>query len=327
MSSQEFVPAAESLSSPFIAGEDPPEALGFRQFILKVAERCNYNCDYCYMYNMQDQSWRDRTTFMSLDTIRTTAERIAEHVGQFGLEEVQVILHGGEPLLRVRNDPQFIKWIADLFRKTVSGRVEFGLQTNGSLLNETVLDQLLAAEIGVGVSVDGSRSVHNEHRKYHNGQGTYEDTMRGIKLLEQPKYQTIYGGLLYVIGEVAVDPLTEYEAVTRGDRNNPDLRFDRLPPALNFLLPLGNWSQPPPGRGPNGTTPYADWLIPIYDHWRSSGDSAHIRIRLFDTIQALLLGRPNNAEDFGLAPPANVVIESDGSIELVDAWWGSLHGP
>src|ERR1043166_2879062 len=30
----------------------------FREFVLKVHSRCNLTCDYCYIYEMADQSWR-----------------------------------------------------------------------------------------------------------------------------------------------------------------------------------------------------------------------------------------------------------------------------
>ena len=31
-----------------------------REFIVKVHSRCDLSCDYCYMYEMADQSWRSR---------------------------------------------------------------------------------------------------------------------------------------------------------------------------------------------------------------------------------------------------------------------------
>ncbi|MGH8573602.1 MAG: FxsB family cyclophane-forming radical SAM/SPASM peptide maturase, partial [Gammaproteobacteria bacterium] len=36
-----------------------------RQFVLKVYSRCNLACDYCYVYQMADQTWRDRPLVMS----------------------------------------------------------------------------------------------------------------------------------------------------------------------------------------------------------------------------------------------------------------------
>ena len=41
--------------------------LPFREFVLKIHSRCDLACDYCYMYTMADQSWRDRPVIRSLN--------------------------------------------------------------------------------------------------------------------------------------------------------------------------------------------------------------------------------------------------------------------
>src|SRR5260370_9616576 len=69
------------------------------QFVLKVHSRCDLACDHCYVYESADQSWRDRPMAISDRVIAQTAQRIAEHAGSHQLGTVQVILHGGEPLL------------------------------------------------------------------------------------------------------------------------------------------------------------------------------------------------------------------------------------
>jgi uncharacterized protein len=70
-----------------------------RQFVLKVHSRCNLACDYCYVYESVDQSWRRQPKQIAAATVRATGERIAEHAKRHSLERVTVTLHGGEPLL------------------------------------------------------------------------------------------------------------------------------------------------------------------------------------------------------------------------------------
>jgi uncharacterized protein len=62
-------------------------------------------------------------------------------------------------------------------------------------------------------------------------------------------------------------------------------------------------------------TPYADWLIAIFDHWYSAPGT---RVRLFEEIMKLLLGADASHEMLGLSPTRIVVIETDGAIELAD---------
>ena len=75
----------------------PPVPLS--QIVLKVHSRCDLACDHCYVYEAADQSWRGRPMVISDEVISQTARRIAEHANAHALPAVQVILHGGEPLL------------------------------------------------------------------------------------------------------------------------------------------------------------------------------------------------------------------------------------
>src|SRR5579871_3238506 len=77
--------------------------VAFREFIVKVHSRCDLSCDYCYMYEMADQSWRDQPRVMTGETAAVTARRIGEHARAHGLGEITLILHGGEPLLAGRD--------------------------------------------------------------------------------------------------------------------------------------------------------------------------------------------------------------------------------
>ncbi|MBO0800044.1 MAG: 4Fe-4S cluster-binding domain-containing protein, partial [Blastocatellia bacterium] len=77
--------------------------LPFREFIVKVHSRCDLACDYCYMYEMADQSWRDQPRAMPVEIAEATARRIGEHASTHGLRDVTLILHGGEPLLAGRD--------------------------------------------------------------------------------------------------------------------------------------------------------------------------------------------------------------------------------
>src|ERR1700692_4635994 len=77
--------------------------LPFREFIVKVHSRCDLACDYCYMYEMADQSWRGQPRAMSPETVDLNARRIGEHVSAPPRERATLLLRGGEPLLAGRD--------------------------------------------------------------------------------------------------------------------------------------------------------------------------------------------------------------------------------
>jgi len=75
----------------------------FREFIVKIHSRCDLSCDYCYMYEMADQSWRDQPRRMAPETAKHTANCIGQHVRGHRTSSIALVLHGGEPLLAGRD--------------------------------------------------------------------------------------------------------------------------------------------------------------------------------------------------------------------------------
>ncbi|NVI92752.1 FxsB family radical SAM/SPASM domain protein [Actinomadura sp. BRA 177] len=283
-----------------------------RDFILKVHSRCNLACDYCYMYEMADQGWRKQPRRMSRQVIEWTAQRIAEHARMNLLSEVEVVLHGGEPLLagaeHLRHAIEVI--LADCGPDV---RVGFSVQTNGVLLDELFLDLFAEYDVTVGVSVDGDEEGHDRHRRRADGRGSYRAVRDGIERLTDLRYRHLFGGLLSTV-ELRNDPIVTYESL---------LAFG--PPEVDFLLPHGNWDAPPPGRPPDESTPYGDWLIEIFDRWYAV-EAADVRIRLFSEIIRLLFGRMSASEAVGLSPVAVAVVETNGEIEQVDSLKSAYEG-
>jgi uncharacterized protein len=241
---------------------------------------------------------------MSIPVIRAAARRMAEHVREHQLTDVRVVLHGGEPLLA---GPDLIAATASILRNALPAEtsIEITIQTNGLLLDEKYLALLLELGIGVGVSIDGTAQVNDRRRHRRNGQGSHAEVARALRLLGREIFRPIFRGLLCTI-DLSADPLSVYHALS-----------DFAPPAVDFLLPHGNWSNPPPGRSGNPvSTPYADWLVAIFDHWYPAPSTP---IRLFEGIIGLLLGLKSGTEAVGLSPSTLVVVETDGSIEQVPA--------
>jgi sulfatase maturation enzyme AslB (radical SAM superfamily) len=57
-----------------------------------VRSQCDLSCDYCYMYKMADQSWREQPRIMSAETADLTAQRIGEQARSHDLDRVTLIL-------------------------------------------------------------------------------------------------------------------------------------------------------------------------------------------------------------------------------------------
>jgi uncharacterized protein len=279
-------------------------AVPFRQFILKVHSRCNLSCSYCYVYEMADQGWRGLPQRMSPSVAGRTVERIAEHAERHALPSVDVILHGGEPLLTGA------QWLTDFvgsLRAQVRVPVHVAVQTNGTLLDRPMLAALKQLKVKVGVSLDGDAEATGRHRRYANGRSSFDAVADGLDLLRSPEFVDCYSGILCTI-DLANDPLSTYEAL---------LKFS--PPALDLLLPHANWSSPSPGDG------YAQWLITVFERWYTA-PRQETRIRLFSELIQLVLGHPGEVEGLGLLPSTLIVIDTDGAVKQLDSLSSAYPG-
>ncbi|ONH59874.1 radical SAM protein [Frankia sp. CcI49] len=285
----------------------------FRQFVLKVNSRCNLSCTYCYVYHLADQSWRRQPVTMSREVVAATAGRIAAHAARHQLTRVEVILHGGEPLLA---GAAFLDHVARQIRSAVAPdtAVELTVQTNGTLLTPAFLELCADVEMKIGVSVDGGPADNDRRRVRHDGGGSHASVEAGLRLLTSERFRPLLSGLLCVV-DLHSDPVTVYENLLAWQ-----------PPAMDFLLPHGNWTSRPPGRDEDERlAPYGDWLGALFERWYSAPED-ETDIRLFLEIIVLLLGGDSQVETVGLSPSSVLVIETDGTVEQVDALKSAYPG-
>ncbi|WP_228001497.1 FxsB family cyclophane-forming radical SAM/SPASM peptide maturase [Nocardia australiensis] len=289
------------------------EPLPFTEFIVKIHSRCNLACDYCYIYEMADQSWRDQPKTMSRNVFDDACRMIGDHARIFALPAVDLVFHGGEPLMVGHRD---LEYFARRARELLEPIVEVGLgmQTNGVLLDDEFLRICDQWNIQVGVSIDGDETGNDRHRRDRRGMGSYARVAEGLARLTTDEHRHLFSGLLCTI-DVDNDPVQTYEALAKF-----------APPAVDFLLPHGNWTTPPPASGiHDGTTPHADWLIAVFDRWYNAPVS-ETNVRLFGDIIDLILGGEPTSETVGLGPIRLAVIETDGTLEQVDELKSTFAG-
>jgi uncharacterized protein len=270
----------------------PPVPLS--EFVLKVASRCDLACDHCYVYEGPDQSWRGRPLTMPDEVISQTARRIAEHAASHHLNSVQVVLHGGEPLLAGRAR---LGRIANELRSALHGTcgLDLRIHTNGVVLDERFCELFAEHDVRVGISIDGDLAANDRHRRYADGRSSYDKVIRAIGLLRTGRFRRLYAGLLCTI-DVANDPAAVYDALIELD-----------PPRIDFLLPHATW-ECPPARTAGADAEYADWLIAIFERWLAAGRP--VAVRTFESVISTLTGGGSTTEALGLAPSNAVFSES-----------------
>jgi len=132
----------------------------------ELTGRCNLQCVHCRSSSSLDQ---DAGEFSTAEAFRLL-EDIASYASPV------LVLSGGEPLLRE-------DWYEIACHGTEKG-LRVCLATNGTLVNETVCQKILAAGVRmVSLSLDGAApEVHDDFR---GQQGAFQGVMRAIELFQR----------------------------------------------------------------------------------------------------------------------------------------------
>ena len=147
--------------------------------VLQSTPFCNLDCCYCYL--------PDRTSKrqMSQATLERTFERV--FTSSFLSKHLTVLWHAGEPL--VPGVAYYENAFATIDRLRPQGlAVTHSIQTNATLLNLRWIDFFRAHDVRVGVSIDGPADLNDRSRKTRVGGGSFEQAMRGIRLLQDNDY-------------------------------------------------------------------------------------------------------------------------------------------
>lgn len=270
------------------------------QIVLKVAERCNLNCTYCYVYNHVDKSYLQRPKFMSAAIYEHVLQRMREHCDRH-LHRMSISFHGGEPTLV--GAQQFDRF-AGRAREVLGRRLDgISIQTNATLIDYDWAEAFARHKVQIGVSLDGPAAVHDALRVDGRGRGSHEAVLRGIAILQNAGLELF---ILTVIspGQSGLDIY----------RYLRDLGIR----AMDFLLPDVSHDSKAQWYGAFGPTPIADYLLPIFDTWMEE-DNPDVTIRLFDDLLRLLMGGRGQTDALGNASMGYLVVETDGAIEALDS--------
>ncbi|MDI4643527.1 radical SAM protein [Cohnella hashimotonis] len=267
-------------------------------FIIKVTSRCNLNCSYCYMFNKGDTTFQSKPKIMLRETAILALNKIYSYSMKHKISEIDVVLHGGEPLL---SGKEWVSWFLEKSEelKPANLRVAYCIQTNGTLLDNEWISIFKSRSVNIGISLDGEREIHDQNRIDHNGNGSYEKVTKGIDLLLKSGYKK-WGVLVVADPEISGEDVYNH-LLDLGVKN------------MDFLWPSYNHDNPPK----KSEKSLAEYYISVFKAWYSD-KNVEINIRWFSNVIRLLLSGNSRLDCVGPVPLNQVVIETDGSIEPAD---------
>ena len=142
--------------------------------IIKLVDYCNFSCDFC-RYHMNPSK-----NTMDFETYKMIVEKALEFNVKHGWKHLNVIYHGGEPLLwGFENFQKAIMHQNDLKKVHPDFSFENNVQTNASLLNDEWITFFKDNDFHIGVSIDGPDGI-NFHR---NSKINSEEVLNNIRKL------------------------------------------------------------------------------------------------------------------------------------------------
>jgi uncharacterized protein len=267
--------------------------------VVKVAERCNLGCDYCYMYEGADASWKTRPRFLSDKNAELLLWRVDEYLATNQSDIALVELHGGEPLLWGKQ--RFVTFVNKARELDSFERMELCLQTNGVLLDQEWLDLFAESGVSFSISCDGPPLIHDRHRFSPGGRSSSAAVESAIKLaLAHEEARPLFGGVLSVV-DLATDPCLVVEYL-----------YELGVREMDLLLP--DLTREEAMRRVDEAQTY---LCRAFDAWLSLNDDSFV-IRFFREYTLGFLGRPSVLDYLGGDLSRLGVVESDGSLQLLD---------
>lgn len=133
---------------------------------------CNFSCRYCYV----------RPYYENLDMTKDVADKLIEFIQSNIKEDQELIInfHGGEPTLNF----DIVRYIVDTLRERLKSKISAGITTNGSMLDDTMLNYLAKNfDYNLGISIDGMKATHNKNRIAKDGSDYYEKILDNAKKL------------------------------------------------------------------------------------------------------------------------------------------------
>lgn len=152
--------------------------------LLSLTEQCNLRCSYCYY----KESQVERANVMSNEVLEASLQLAFERTIQLKHVSLNITFFGGEPLLRFDAIKKTVKQAKKLAREHHGElpndfQLRFFINTNGTLITESILDYLKKEKIQPLLSLDGPERKHNISRKKIDGTGSFQDISKWIPSL------------------------------------------------------------------------------------------------------------------------------------------------
>ena len=146
--------------------------------IKPASSLCNLRCTYCFYADVSNR--RETASFGVMKD--ELLEKLVRRAFAYAQGQVSFTFQGGEPTVAGKDFfRSFLKYVRRY--RTQGTQVSCAIQTNGTLLDEEWMDIFREGSFLVGVSIDGTKELHDRCRLAADGSPTYDLVMEKTALL------------------------------------------------------------------------------------------------------------------------------------------------
>ena len=258
---------------------------------------CNLDCSYCFFLS-KEMLYPGSRFRMADELLETYVRQLIEAHAR--VPEVMVAWQGGEPtMMGVEFFRRSIE-LADRYLQPGQKAV-YTIQTNGTLLDEEWAAFFKEHDFLVGISIDGTREMHDTYRVNKGGRGSFDQVIRGLDHL---KAAGVEWNVLTTVHAANGDHGREVYRFLRDDLGASFVQFipiiERVAEAAaDGTVPWTSWRDRPlyvqqgevvTGRSITGEQ-YGRFLIDVFEEWVRR-DIGEVYVQMFDVALANWVGEP-----------------------------------
>lgn len=275
------------------------EEIEIDSLIVKIASRCNLDCDYCYIYHGQDRSWESMPFRMPDAVVEGLIDAVTFLCAQQEGAPL-VAFHGGEPLLF--GLAAFDSLVTRI--KEQAPRARMTIQSNGTIYNSN-LEAILKkhrSSLSFSLSVDGFQEENDRHRVDRRGASRFR---RIRETIERARDAQVLDAILMVVDL----------------KNSPDRILEFMhwagAPQYDLLLPDGDRQSLPPMMDSLDACQATKWVLEFSALYCKERRPFGVRM-LDDIIERLLLEKQGLPRPSSSKVRVDLTVDTNGEIKLVD---------
>lgn len=200
-----------------------------RVMVLHMTDFCNLCCKYCFIEGNIRENYKRKN--MTTEVIEKAIDKFVSLTENKKFKKrPAIVFYGGEPLANWEVLNHGLNYIANKYSHMAIDKI---IITNGTLITKEIALELKKHGVGVSISIDGPKNCHDVNRVYRNGSGTFDDAVRGVKLLREAGIEP---SASCVISKETVDKTEQVITWLVDELNITALGFNHVSivPSLNY---------------------------------------------------------------------------------------------